>query len=117
MIASSASLGIRQDLAEPKAKAKLYRMGAPAWRNAVLARWAWSGADAGDVAWRWLATLGDRWPPPEFPVRGGDLLAFGMDAGPQVGAILRELEVEWVAGGFEAGRDALLARACVPLAT
>ena len=93
------------------AKPLLYRMGAQAWRDAVLVQWAWSGASPGDAGWRQLATLPERWPVPVFPVKGGDLLALGVLPGPRVGALLRQLEEQWIAGGFEDGRDRLLALA------
>ena len=93
------------------AKPLLYGMGAQAWRDAVLAQWAWSGAPLDDDGWRQLAALPERWPVPVFPLKGGDLVALGFVPGPRVGEVLRQLEEQWIAGGFEGGRDRLLALA------
>ena len=38
-------------------------------------------------------------------------MALGEVKGPAIGEILRQIEAEWVAGGFAASREALLARA------
>jgi hypothetical protein len=41
---------------------------------------------------------------------GEDVTALGVPPGPRVGALLRALEAWWIAGGFAADRDALLAK-------
>jgi poly(A) polymerase len=46
---------------------------------------------------------------PVFPLRGADLLKHGVQAGPGVSYILKELEAWWRDGGFMAGREACLA--------
>ncbi len=53
----------------------------------------------------------DGWERPVFPVKGGDLAALGLPAGPKMGSLLAKLEAEWVEDGFRPSRDALLARA------
>ncbi len=58
-----------------------------------------------------LGTLGERWQAPRFPLKGSDLVALGTAEGPALGALLRTLESEWVAEGFTADRELLLARA------
>jgi len=40
------------------------------------------------------------WEAPEFPLKGGDLVAAGLTAGPEVAKRLQALEREWVARGF-----------------
>lgn len=49
--------------------------------------------------------------PPCFPLSGRDITALGVAPGPAVGAIMRRLEDQWVAGGFHEDRQELLARA------
>jgi poly(A) polymerase len=51
----------------------------------------------------------DGWQPPRLPLTGGDLIAMGLEAGPQVARTLQEVEREWVEAGFPAGRDAVRA--------
>ncbi|MEM1045807.1 MAG: CCA tRNA nucleotidyltransferase [Pseudomonadota bacterium] len=48
--------------------------------------------------------------PPEFPLRGRDLLAAGIAPGPGLGALLERAEDAWRASGYSDDRDALLAR-------
>ena len=60
--------------------------------------------------WRELLALPERWPIPSLPVSGRDLLAAGMNPGPEIGVTLRKLEDWWVASDFTPGRDDLLKR-------
>src|SRR5690606_9375807 len=58
-----------------------------------------------------LLRLCEGWSPPRFPVSGDDLAGLGVPAGKGMGDLLRQLEAEWVDGGFAADRAALLSRA------
>lgn len=40
------------------------------------------------------------WEPPAFPLKGGAIVARGVDAGPQVARIMQKVERRWVAEGF-----------------
>ena len=40
------------------------------------------------------------WNPPSFPLKGGEIVARGIDAGPEVARILRTVEAAWVSEGF-----------------
>ncbi len=51
------------------------------------------------------------WVPRQLPVKGQNLIDMGLKAGPQVGALLRELERWWVEEAFRPDAAALLARA------
>ena len=53
------------------------------------------------------------WEIPVFPLKGGDMVAAGVAAGPAVARILREIEDRWVAEGFpsDARVEELLAEA------
>lgn len=85
----------------------VYEQGPVAWRRSVLAALVQSPADAS------LATayaLPERWSVPKLPVKGLDVLALGLPAGPHVGAVLAEVERWWVDNDFppaEAVRDRL----------
>jgi len=52
-----------------------------------------------------------KWQRPDFPVKGADLTELGAAPGPKLGAILRNLEREWIESGFALDRGALLERA------
>ncbi len=96
---------------EGSAQAALYRLGAGAYRSYLRIAWARSGACADDPRWCLALALPERWQVPIFPLRGADILALGNLKGPEIGAILRMLEQNWIAQGFTEDRDALLARA------
>ncbi|WP_274627962.1 CCA tRNA nucleotidyltransferase [Arvimicrobium flavum] len=58
-----------------------------------------------------LLRAAQEWARPTFPLKGADLLGLGLAKGPKVGEILKALEAEWVASGFEIERGALMKRA------
>ena len=95
---------------ELAAKRALYRLGSCSFEAHVLLASADAGIPPDDQNWRRALRLADRWDVPEFPLRGTDIMALGEVKGPAIGEILRQIEAEWVAGGFAASRDALLAR-------
>ena len=96
---------------EEAAKRVLYRLGASAFAADVLIAWADSGAAPDDQSWREAFGLPQRWQAPSFPLRGSDIMPLGDLEGPEIGAMLRRLEAEWLAGGFALSREELLARA------
>ena len=49
------------------------------------------------------------WPRPEFPLKGRDVSALGVPAGPEIGRLLKDLEAWWIAGDFAADRAQCLA--------
>ena len=54
---------------------------------------------------RLLLTGGDiaalsGWTIPVFPLKGGEIVARGVKAGPQVARLMREVEAQWIAEGF-----------------
>lgn len=59
---------------------------------------------------RLLKFLG-RWSKPAFPLRGADVIALGAKPGPQMGALLAQLELDWIESGFGLDREELLSRA------
>ena len=44
----------------------------------------------------------DSWEVPTFPLKGGEIVARGVKAGPDVARTLRAVETRWVAEGFPA---------------
>jgi tRNA nucleotidyltransferase/poly(A) polymerase len=96
---------------EDAAKRLLYRLGATDYPTYVLIAWADSAAAPDDASWRKALDLPQCWQAPAFPLRGSDIAALGDISGPEIGIILRRLEADWVAGGFTASREALLAKA------
>lgn len=56
-----------------------------------------------------LLAFASRWEKPVFPLRGRDLLAQGMEPGPDVSRRLAALEAIWIDSGFALNGEALLA--------
>lgn len=44
------------------------------------------------------------WEPPRFPLKGGDIVARGIKAGPDIARIMQAVEARWVAEGFPPAR-------------
>lgn len=87
--------------ADPRALA--YRVGADATRDRLLL------SDDPRAA-EWLPRLAG-WHPPRLPVSGRDLIAMGLAPGPAVSRALAEVEARWIAAGFPAVRDEVMALA------
>lgn len=51
------------------------------------------------------------WRAPDLPVNGRDLIEAGLQTGPQLGAVLSQLEEAWIESGFTLDHAALLAMA------
>ncbi|MEZ5744178.1 MAG: CCA tRNA nucleotidyltransferase [Sphingomonadaceae bacterium] len=69
------------------ARALAYRFGI----DSALDRLLLTGADPGPL---------ESWDIPEFPLKGGEIVAAGVAAGPEVARILQEVESQWIAEGF-----------------
>ena len=80
------------------------------FRSRIRAAWAHSGDATDDSHWSRLHDLPERWPRPDFPLRGADVLALGMSGGPAVGAILARVEAWWIETDFPNDRKVLLDR-------
>jgi poly(A) polymerase len=69
------------------ARALAYRLG----REEAIDRLLLAGADVSPLS---------GWAIPELPLKGGEIVARGVSAGPQVARILQNVESRWVAEGF-----------------
>ncbi|HWJ71112.1 MAG TPA: CCA tRNA nucleotidyltransferase [Sphingobium sp.] len=77
------------EAASPEALA--YRLGTQGAIDRILLGRAFHVAD--------IAALRD-WAVPRMPLSGGDLIALGLPAGPQVATALQALERQWIGAGF-----------------
>lgn len=75
---------------------------------AILEGRSWLAGEPGP-AWNKLRARLAAMPRPVFPLSGRDAVALGIAAGPQVGALLREVRAWWLEGGCRA--DAAACRA------
>ena len=85
LAAGRQSGGSQHAVGDPRALA--YRIGLAAAEDRLLL----AGADT--------APLQD-WQVPVFPLKGGEIVAAGIKAGPQVARILQAIEAQWLAEGF-----------------
>ena len=93
----------------PEQRQALYDLGVDTFRDLVLLAWA---ADRAWKASRWRAMLDTvaRWENPGFPLRGRDVLRAGIRPGPEVKAILRDIEAWWRREDFRPDRTSCLER-------
>jgi poly(A) polymerase len=101
---------LARDVSASAARRALHRAG-PLFADVCLVAWAQSGAAPDDAAWRSALALPQTAPVPPFPLRGADLVAAGVPAGPAVGAAMARAEAAWIASDFTLDRAALLALA------
>ena len=99
------------DVDEGILRAVLYRLGTAEVIDLVLLAWADHMIltprlqQKEKEGWQNIIRNADAWWPIEFPLRGRDVLALGVDKGPDVSLLLTEVEDWWLDGGCQAGRD------------
>lgn len=64
-------------------------------------------AKEGD-AWHILLTETGKWQPASFPISGKDALTIGIEPGPDMGRLLKEVETRWIESDFTLSRAALI---------
>lgn len=109
---------ISTNLSDDGLRKRLYREGVQAvfdcLQLAYAAQLPVSPAETGtpfqDAGYGRLLEIARNWKRPQFPLRGRDLGDL-VKAGPEMGALLAQIEDEWINSGFEATRDQLMARA------
>ncbi len=113
---AAAPYQVTPEMDERSRRRALHRAGADVVRDLVLL--AWAGELAATPRRRaertraWLDTLAaaDAWTPVEFPLKGRDVTALGVPAGPRVGALLGAVEAWWEDGDYRADRKACLGK-------
>ena len=86
------------EMTDQAARAALYRQGRPAFKDAVVRRWA--EAARADTEARRLLALADSWTAPRLPVGGRELALLGLEPGPETGRVLKAFEDGWIADDF-----------------
>ena len=92
----------------PEQRRSLYVLGASTYRDLVRLAFALGRAEL--AAAQACLALAEGWRPPAFPLRGDDLLALGVEPGPELGRLLAAVRGEWLASDFALDRDACLHR-------
>jgi poly(A) polymerase len=83
---------------------QIYDLGNALALDLLLADW-----DQPDIDWLNAFEIVQDWPRPTLPVKGRDVSALGLPAGPEIGRLLKELEDWWIAGDFAADREHCMA--------
>lgn len=78
----------------------LYRNGRVHVVDHLLLNWAGSLAAVDAPAWSGLVETAEKLKVPEFPLKGADIVAAGIEPGPMVGRILGDIERHWIVAGF-----------------
>lgn len=108
------------DTSDEKFARLLYRGDPSGYRDRLrlalaAARARGAGAEREVAGYARLLAICESWEKPVLPIRGGDLAALGMEQGPELGLLLKELERAWLESGFRLDRGALLERAAEKL--
>ena len=102
---------LHEALDEDALALRLYRDGAGPVRDhlcLVLAKARGEGKEEAADALRANIAFTESWEKPVFPLKGKDMQALGLKAGPPIGELLAELEQKWVESGFTLDRESLL---------
>lgn len=78
----------------------VYRLGVQAFLDRATLAWAASPRPAAAIQWRALLSIAQTWTPPTLPLTGDEVAAAGVPRGPQIGAVLREVEAWWIDQDF-----------------
>jgi poly(A) polymerase len=78
----------------------VYRLGVQAFLDRATLAWAASPRPAAGIQWRALLPIAKTWARPTLPLTGDEVAAAGVPRGPQIGAVLREVEAWWIDHDF-----------------
>lgn len=88
-----------------------YRMTPKVMRDVAMLRWAGDvKRNHNAVQWRALLPMIDSWKPPVLPLDGHHVRLAGVPEGPQIGAVLREVEEWWIDADFTTDEYSLIER-------
>jgi len=85
----------------------LYQQGRDSVIDWILLAWA---DDPSHSGWRGHLQAAQAWQEVTLPLKGQDVLDLGIEPGPRVGEIVREVENWWLDGDFSASRDQSLTK-------
>ena len=97
----------------PEAADLIYEFGRQGAIDGLLVLWAGLKArgEASEQEFKDLLVALRDVAPPEFPLKGADLIAHGHTPGPALGELLKQLEISWRESRFLLGREELMALA------
>jgi poly(A) polymerase len=90
---------------EPAAQRRaIYKLGAALFIDLAYLAWAKTGT----ACFGAMVETAREWRAPALPVGGDDVMALGVNSGPEVGRLLDAVEEWWIDGDFRANREAAL---------
>ena len=88
----------------------LYKMGVSNFKNQVIINWARDVQNKSEVNWRSLYEVAISWERPKFDLDSKDVMGMGINEGPLVGIILKEVEEWWAENDFIDDKFSLIER-------
>lgn len=92
--------GLDPDADGARAKAVRFQLPLDSYERAYIMAWARSGASSTDDAWASRFKSMTSWRVPAVPFKGADVVALGVEPGPNVGIALRQFRDWWIRAGF-----------------
>ena len=91
---------------------EIYALGAARYRDLAMIAWAEAKVvgSVDDANFTAMIAAADSWKTKALPVKGRDVLALGVENGPEVGRLLKTIETWWIENDFAPDREACLAR-------
>lgn len=93
---------------EKSMKVATYMAGSQVIIDRATLRAAGAGNADHVSGWLALAAFARHWSAPDFPLKGRDIQAAGIEDGPRIGKTLEALKALWIKSGFTADKDRLL---------
>ncbi len=116
LVALMEPLDVTPESAKDSINERLYRWGSALFSDRVLIAWSREVALEAHLpnertkGWMALLERAIEWRQPDFPIKGEDVIALGVESGPQVGQFLRSVESWWISEHFIPDRAACLQR-------
>ena len=88
----------------------LYKIGVSDFKNQIILNWARDVQNKNEVNWRSLYEVAISWERPKFELDSKDVMEMGINEGPLVGSILKEVEEWWAANDFIDDKFSLIER-------
>lgn len=89
---------------------ELYRLGSARYRDLTLIAWAQTTGHTDDSVYGSMVAAAESWQTIALPIKGRDVLALGVENGPEVGRLLKAIEAWWIENDFKPDREACLAK-------
>lgn len=88
----------------------LYRLTPEVFKDKVMLGWAADRKQSNAPQWRALLALADSWQRPDMPLSGHEVMAAGVQNGPDVGRIMAEVEEWWIDSDFTDDKFSIIER-------